>query len=199
MPSLRWRMMLLIELDKIGLCYTIAELEAHDITEIGPDVKYDILHRTFEHYNTGVVKERKALLLDRVKVAIVEAINSDEMPATNLSTYLSNKMHYNYAYLSSLFSIVHGSTLHNFIIEMKVERTKQLIMANQSSISEIAWRLNYSSVSHLSNQFKKVTGHSPSHFKNLDAARCASIVLPDLRMIGIKVRQPAIVVQRKRP
>jgi AraC-like DNA-binding protein len=89
----------------------------------------------------------------------------------NFSIYLSDKLHYDYTYLANLFSEVQGSTIEHFIIYHKIERIKELIIYNELNITEIANKMNYSSVSHLSNQFKKITGLSPSHFKKLKVKR----------------------------
>ena len=91
----------------------------------------------------------------------------DEIIKTNFSEYLSGKLNYDYTYLSNLFSEVQGTTIEQFIISHKIERIKELMIYGELNITEIAWKMNYSSVAHLSNQFKKVTGLSPSHFKQL--------------------------------
>ena len=96
---------------------------------------------------------------------------SDELPKTNFSDFLSEKLHYDYTYLANLFSEVHGSTIEQFIILHKIERVKELIVYDEFNLTEIAWKMHYSSVAHLSNQFKKVTGLSPSHFKQLKDKR----------------------------
>jgi AraC-like DNA-binding protein len=91
----------------------------------------------------------------------------DEVPAINFSSYLSEKLHYDYTYMANLFSEVQGTTIEQYIIAHKVERIKELIIYDELNITEISYKMNYSSVAHLSNQFKKVTGLTPSHFKQL--------------------------------
>lgn len=171
-PSLRWRMILLLELEKIGLSYTVAELEEHDLTEIGPGEKYGILLRTTQLYNKLEKGEKRAVLLDTLKGTIIKLIRSDDIPKTDLSAYLSNNLNYNYVYLSNLFSMVHGYTLSKFIIEQKIERAKELLINDHHTLSEISWMLRYSSEAHLSNQFKKITGFTPMQFKLNEAHRC---------------------------
>ena len=92
---------------------------------------------------------------------------SEELPKINLSDYLSEKLHYNYTYLANLFSEVQGTTIQHFMIIHKIERVKELLMYDELNLTEIAYQLHYSSVAHLSNQFKKITGLTPSHFKRL--------------------------------
>jgi AraC-like DNA-binding protein len=92
---------------------------------------------------------------------------TDEQIKINLSDYLSEKLHYNYTYLANLFSEVNGSTIEQFYLAHKIERVKELLVYDELNLTEIAWKLHYSSVAHLSNQFKKMTGLTPSDFKNL--------------------------------
>jgi len=101
--------------------------------------------------------------------------HSDEVIKTNFSQYLSDKLDHDYTYLANLFSEVQGTTIEQFIISHKIERIKELIIYGEFNITEIAWKMNYSSVAHLSNQFKKVTGLSPSHFKQLKDKRRSPI------------------------
>jgi AraC-like DNA-binding protein len=96
---------------------------------------------------------------------------SDEVPKVNYSEYISEKLNYNYTYLSNLFMEVKGITIQQFIILNKIDRVKELLLYNELSLTEISYKLNYSSVAHLSNQFKKVTGLSPSFFKQLKQKR----------------------------
>ena len=97
--------------------------------------------------------------------------HTDGIIKTNFSDYLSEKLDYDYTYLANLFSEMQGTTIEQFIISHKIERIKELIIYDELNISEIAWKMNYSSVAHLSNQFKKITGLTPSHFKNLKNKR----------------------------
>ncbi len=115
-----------------------------------------------------IMEDKKAIQIERVKNAIIDLIHySDELPEVNYSEYLGNKLECDYNNLSSLFSEVTGTTLQQFIIINKIERAKELIIYNEHSIKEIAFKLHYSSVPHFSNQFKKITGLSPKYFKAL--------------------------------
>ena len=115
-------------------------------------------------------------LIERIKNVIVEMVHyTSEIVKTNFSDYLSEKLHYDYTYLANLFSQVQRTTIEQFIISHKVERIKELIIYGEWNMTEIAIRMNYSSVAHLSNQFKKVTGLSPSHFKKLKNRRRSPI------------------------
>ena len=113
--------------------------------------------------------DKKAILIESIKTTIIETVhNMTEEIKINFSDYLSEKLDYDYTYMANLFSEVQGITIEHFIIKHKIERVKELIMYGELSISEIAWKMNYSSVQHLSNQFKKVTGGlTPSDFKKM--------------------------------
>jgi AraC-like DNA-binding protein len=116
--------------------------------------------------------DMKALLIEKIKKVIIDMIHlADEPIKINFSDYLSSELNQNYTYLANLFSEVQGVTIEQFVISNKVERIKELIIYDELTITEIAWKMNYSSVAHLSNQFKKVTGLSPSHFKQLKVKR----------------------------
>jgi len=112
--------------------------------------------------------DKRAVLIEKIKTVIIEMVHfSDELPKTNYSDYISEKLHYDYTYLSNLFSEVKGITIQQFIIIHKIERVKELLLYDELSLTEISYRMQYSSVAHLSNQFKKVTGLTPSVFKQL--------------------------------
>jgi AraC-like DNA-binding protein len=119
-----------------------------------------------------LMDDKRAILIEKIKNAIIQMVHhSDEVMKINFSTYLSEKLNHDYTYLANLFSEVQGTTIEQFVISHKVERIKELIIYGELNITEIAWKMNYSSVAHLSNQFKKVTGLSPSHFKQLKDKR----------------------------
>ena len=116
--------------------------------------------------------DKKAILIEKIKNTIIQMIHhSEEVIKVNFSDYLSDKLEHNYTYLANLFSEVQGTTIEQFIISHKIERIKELMIYGELNITEIAWKMNYSSVAHLSSQFKKVTGLSPSHFKQLKDKR----------------------------
>jgi AraC-like DNA-binding protein len=130
-------------------------------------VKKALLNSGFE-----LMDDKRAVLIEKIKTAIIEMVHySKEGTKTNFSNHLSEKLNHDYTYLSNLFSEVQGTTIEQFIISHKIEKIKELIIYGELNITEIAWKMNYSSVAHLSNQFKKVTGLSPSHFKQLKEKR----------------------------
>ena len=119
-----------------------------------------------------LIDDRKSQLIGQIKSAIIELVHyQDDNLKTNLSDFLSDKLHHDYSYLSTLFSEVEGTTVEKYFIAQKIEKVKELLVYDELSISEIAFRMNYSSVAHLSNQFKKVTGLTPSHFKSIKTNR----------------------------
>ena len=112
--------------------------------------------------------DKKSVLIEKIKDVVIEMVHyDDELPKVNFSDYLTEKLGYNYTYLANLFSETEGTTIEHFIIIHKIERVKELIIYDELNLTEIAWKLHYSSVSHLSNQFKKITGLTPSFFKSL--------------------------------
>src|SRR6185436_10658761 len=119
-----------------------------------------------------LIGDKKSILIEKIKTTIIEMVHySEELPKVNISTFLSEKLNHDATYLANLFSEVQGTTIQQFIISHKLERIKELVIYGELNITEIAWKMNYSSVAHLSNQFKKVTGLSPSHFKQLKDKR----------------------------
>jgi AraC-like DNA-binding protein len=164
------------ELKKLGLHFIVVDLGEIEIMEnISAEVREQL---KLQLHNSGLelMDDKKAILIEKIKNAIVEMVHhSDEMIKINFSDYLSQKLNHDYTYMSNLFSEVQGSTIEHFIILHKIERIKEYIIYDELTISEIAWKLNYSSVAHLSNQFKKVTGLSPTHFRQLKDKRRTSI------------------------
>ena len=119
-----------------------------------------------------LMDDKKSVLIEKIKNVIIESIHyADEQLQINFSNYLSEKLNYDYTYLSNLFSEVEGTTIEHFIIAHKIEKVKELLVYDEINLTEIARKLHYSSVAHLSNQFKKVTGLTPSHFKLLGKKR----------------------------
>jgi AraC-like DNA-binding protein len=116
--------------------------------------------------------DKRVVLIEKIKNVITEMIHySDEVPKMNYSDFISEKLDYDYTYLSNLFSEIKGITIQQFIIVHKIERAKELLLYDELNLTEISYKLNYSSVAHLSNQFKKITGLSPTHFKQLKDKR----------------------------
>ena len=163
-------------LKKLGLHFVIVDLGEVDVME---DLSAEQSgHLKIALFNEGfeLMDDKKAVLIEKIKNIIIDLIHHTETTIkTNFSDFLSEKLNYDYTYLANLFSEVQGSTIEHFIISHKVERIKELIIYGELNMTEIAWKMNYSSVAHLSNQFKKVTGLSPSHFKQLKEKRRSPI------------------------
>lgn len=119
-----------------------------------------------------LIRSRTSAIIERIKQHVMEYIDgSEELRRTKLSSLLSEQLHYDYSYLSDLFSSVEGSTIEQYLIHQRIEKVKELLVYDQLSLTEIAFRLGFSSVHHLSAQFKKVTGLTPTHFKKIGAIR----------------------------
>jgi AraC-like DNA-binding protein len=160
------------ELKKLGLHFIVVDLGEVDIMENITTEQREELNAALLNSGLELMDDKRAVLIEKIKNVIVEMVHySDEMIKTNFSDYLSEKLNHNYTYLANLFSEVQGTTIEKFTIAHKVERIKELIIYGELNITEIAWKMNYSSVAHLSNQFKKVTGLSPSHFKQMKDKR----------------------------
>jgi AraC-like DNA-binding protein len=172
MVSIRCKMVVKEELRKLGLHFIIVDLGEVEIMEnISPEVQAQ-LKTALLNSGLELMDDKKGILIEKIKNVIVEMVHyADALPKVNFSNYLSEKLHHDYTYMANLFSEVQGTTIEQFIIFHKVERIKELIIYDELNITEIAWKMNYSSVAHLSNQFKKVTGLSPSHFKQLKVKR----------------------------
>jgi len=176
MVSNRCKIAVKEELKKLGLHFMVVDLGEVEIMEnISPDLREQVKTALFDA-GFELIDDKRSVLIEKIKNTIIEMIHhSDEVIKTNFSNYLSEKLNHDYTYLANLFSEVQGSTIEQFIISHKIERIKELIIYGEQNITEIAWRMNYSSVAHLSNQFKKVTGLSPSHFKQLKEKRRSPI------------------------
>jgi AraC-like DNA-binding protein len=156
------------------------KLGLHFIVDMGVvDIMEDITEEQRKQVNIELIQaglelmnDKKALIIEKIKLIIIEMVHyNDDLPKTNFSDFLSEKLNYDYTYLANLFSEVQGTTIEKFIISHKIERVKELIVYDEFNLTEIAWKMHYSSVAHLSNQFKKVTGLTPSHFKKLKEKR----------------------------
>ena len=176
MVSNRCKMAVKEELKKLGLHFVIVELgEVEVMEDISPEQREE-LKTALLISGLELMDDKRAVLVEKIKNAIIEMVHHlDENIKINFSEYLSEKLNHNYTYLANLFSEVRGMTIEHFMIAHKVEKIKELIIYDELNITEIAWKMNYSSVAHLSNQFKKVTGLSPSHFKQLKDKRRSPI------------------------
>jgi len=168
MMSNRCKAVVKEELTKLGLHFIIVDLGEVDIMETLSAEQWDELKTALQISGLELMDDKKALLIAKIKLTVTEMVyHSDELIKTNFSTFLSEKLHHDYNYMANLFSEVQGTTIEQFVIGHKIERIKELMIYGELNITEIAWKMNYSSVAHLSNQFKKATGLSPSHFKQL--------------------------------
>jgi AraC-like DNA-binding protein len=177
MVSSRCKTVVKEELKKFGLHFIIVDLGVVEIMEtITPELREEIriaLHKS----GLELMDDRKAVLIEKIKNAIIEAIHfSSELPKYSFSEYLSKKLDCDYTFLANQFSEVQGTTVEKFIITHKIERVKELLIYDELNLTEIAWNMRYSSVAHLSNQFKKITGLTPSQFKNLRAKGSETLV-----------------------
>ena len=167
MVSLRCKMMVKEELKKLGLHYVIVELGVVEILEDITPEQFLELSKNLAKSGLELLDDKKAILIEKIKNVIIEMVHyTDEFPKVNNSDYISEKLHLDYTYLSNIFSEVKGTTIQQYIILNKIERVKELLLYDELNLTEIAYKLNYSSVAHLSGQFKKITGLSPSFLKN---------------------------------
>ena len=172
MVSNRCKMAVKDVLRNLGLHFVFVELGEIETMEDIYNPEREQLKNALEVYGLELMDDKKSVLIEKIKITVIEMVHhTDVMIKTNFSDYLSEKLNHNYTYLANLFSEVQGTTIAQFVILHKVERIKELIIYDELTISEIAWNMNYSSVAHLSNQFKKVTGLTPSHFKKLKVKR----------------------------
>lgn len=176
MVSNRCKIMVKEELKKLGLHFVVVDLGEVEIMEDITSEQRAQLQDSLLESGLELMDDKKAILIEKIKNIIIEMVHhSDEIVKTNFSDYLASKLDYDYTYLANIFSEVQGTTIAQFLILHKIERIKELIIYDELNISEIAYKMNYSSVAHLSNQFKKVTGLTPSHFKHLKNKRRSPI------------------------
>lgn len=172
MVCLRCKIVVKLELDKLGLHYNSVELGEVEIVNNASKEQLDLLGQALKLTGLELMEDNKTILVEKIKTTIIELIHfNDEQIKVNLSSFLSEKLNHNYTYLSNLFSEINGITIEQYFIANKIEKVKELLVYDELSLTEIAWKLHYSSVSHLSNQFKKMTGLTPSHFKNLKSKK----------------------------
>lgn len=172
MVSIRCKMVVKSELDKLGLHYSVVNLGEVNVYETISNEQREILKAALLKTGLELMDDKKAMLVEKIKNIIIEMVHySEEVPKTNFSDLLSLKLNLNYTYLANLFSEVTGITIEHYIINHKIERVKELLIYDELSLTEISYKLNYSSVAHLSNQFKKTTGLTPTFFKKLKDKR----------------------------
>jgi len=157
------------ELKKLGLHFIVVGMGEIEIMEdLTPELR-EQLQTGLRSFGLELMDDKRAMLIEKIKNIIIDLVHhtADEIIKTNFSDYLSEKLTHDYTYLANMFSEVKGITIQQFMIVHKIERVKELMMYDEMNLTEISNKLHYSSVAHLSNQFKKVTGFTPSHFKKM--------------------------------
>jgi AraC-like DNA-binding protein len=153
---------------KLNLHFVFVEMGEVEIMETLNAEQLEELKQALLRIGLELMDDKKAVLIDKIKNVVIDIVHfSEENIKINFSQHLSEKLNHNYTYMANLFSQIQGTTIEQFMISHKVERIKELIIYDEMNISEIAWKMNYSSVAHLSNQFKKITGLTPTQFKQL--------------------------------
>ncbi len=153
-------------LEGLGLHPVVADVGEVEIPDSISSKKYELLKRALRKEDFELVNNKQIILVEKIKYLIIEMIHySDELPEVKISDYLSDKLHLDYTYLARCFSKIKKMNIREFIIEEKIKKVKQLLLSGDEKLSEIAWKLQYSSTSHLSSQFKKVTGVTPTAYK----------------------------------
>jgi len=172
MVCIRCKLVVKDELTKLGLQYTNVELGEAEISGSLTPAQLQSIREALLKSGLELMDDKKSVLIQKIKNAIIELVHYTEEPLNvNLSQYLSKELKHDYTYLANLFSEVQGTTIEQFYITHKIERVKELLIYNEINLTEIAYLMNYSSVGYLSAQFKKVTGLTPSHFKQLKDKR----------------------------
>lgn len=172
MVSLRCKLLVKEELDRLHVKFKSVDLGVVELFDALSEEDMEKLRIVLRHSGLELMENKKSILIERIKNLITEMVHyTDEIPKANYSDLISEKLGYDYTYLSNIFSEVKGITIQQYIIIHKIERAKELILYDELNLTEIAYKLHYSSVAHLSNQFKKVTGLTPSFFKQLKLKR----------------------------
>jgi AraC-like DNA-binding protein len=172
MVSLRCKLLVQEELKILDIRHLVVELGAFELLQDISQKQRDLLRKNLLKSGLELLDDKKSILVEKIKNAIIEMIHfSDEQLKVNYSDYLSEKLDYDYTYLSNLFTEVKGITILQFVIIHKIEKAKELILYEELNTSEIAYMLHYSSVQYFSNQFKKITGLTPSFYKKLKEKR----------------------------
>ena len=172
MVSLRCKMLVKHELKNLGIHYSSVDLGLVEIIGEITEDKRNKLKAALLKSGLELMDDKKSILVEKIKIIITKMIHyNEELPKVKYSEYISNIMGYDYTYLANVFSEVEGITIEHYIIAHKIEKVKELLIYDELNLSEISYNMNYSSVSHLSTQFKKVTGLTPTYFKNLKDKR----------------------------
>jgi AraC-like DNA-binding protein len=164
------------ELKNLGLHYILVNLGEAEIMENITTEQMNLLSTALKKTGLELMDDKRSILVERIKTTIIELVHyTDDQLKINLSNYLSEKLNHDYTYLANLFSEVKGTTIEQFYLTHKIEKVKELLVYDELTLSEIAFKMHYSSSAHLSNQFKKITGLTPSHFKSLKIKRRDSL------------------------
>ncbi|MBN2807750.1 MAG: helix-turn-helix transcriptional regulator [Prolixibacteraceae bacterium] len=176
MVSTRCKMVVKEVLKNLGFHFILVDLGEIEIMENLTEEQLNQLKLALLSSGLELMDDKRAILIEKIKTVIIEMVhNSNDLIKINHSDYISEKLKMDYTYLSNIFSEVKGITIQQYIIVHKIEKVKELLMYGELNLTEIAYQLNYSSVAHLSNQFKKVTGFPPSHYKLLKDKRRSPI------------------------
>ncbi len=176
MISLRCILMVKQELAKQGIQHLSVDLGTVVILKPITQDQHDQLKEQLLRLGLELLQDKKTILIEKIKNVIVEMVHyAEELPLVNYSDHISEKLGYDYTYLANIFSEVTGITIQQFIISHKIEKVKELLSYDDLNLTEISYKMNYSSVAHLSNQFKKVTGLSPSFYKQTNQKRMCTL------------------------
>jgi AraC-like DNA-binding protein len=172
MVCIRCKMVVKDELTKLGLKYISVELGEVEVMEGISPLQLEQFRAALLRSGLELMDDRKSILIQKIKTVVIELVHYSEEPLViNLSAFLAEKLQHDYTYLANLFSEVQGTTIEKFFISHKIERVKELLVYDELTLTEISFKMHYSSVAHLCTQFKKVTGLTPSHFKSLKNKR----------------------------
>lgn len=176
MVSLRCKLKVADVLKDLGINYTNIDLGVIELTEDLKESQREKLKKKLIQSGLVIMDDQRSILIEQIKTTIIDLIhNSEELPKCNYSDYIAEKLHYDYTYLSNIFSETKGCTIQQFIILNKIERVKELLLYNELTLSEIAHKMHYSSTAHLSMQFKKTTGLTPSFYKKIKKGRVKNL------------------------
>ncbi len=172
MVCIRCKMVVKEELTKLGLQYNSVELGEADLMQPITNEQQEQFRAALLRSGLELMDDKKSVLIQKIKNVIITLVHYSEEPlAIKFSEFLSQQLNHDYTYLANLFSEVQGTTIEKFLIAHKIERVKELLVYDELNLTKIAYQMHYSSVAHLSAQFKKVTGLTPSHFKQLREKR----------------------------
>lgn len=177
MVSLRCKLIVQQQLERIGIQYLSIDLGVVETEHSIPCNQINDLRKSLKLVGLEILEDKKSILIDKIKNVIIEMMqNNDELPKVNHSDFISKKVGNDYTYLSNIFSEAEGITIQQFIIKHKIEKVKELLLYDELSLKEISHRMNYSSASHLSTQFKKITGLTPTIFNRLRKKRNENLI-----------------------